>query len=109
MEKTTHWMDEPQDSKSYNHSENSPLYKKLKDSLEPLYDQRGQKGLWDELADHLDSARSNAEDTVRENLKAKPSQRFYEDMLKGSLESVLSYASPSGKAKAHWAKHGITP
>jgi hypothetical protein len=98
------WEDEPQGS-DHNYAESSRVYRRLKSSVEPHY--HSNKALWDELTDHLDDARINADDTVMEHKKERPSQKFWDTMLTGSLASKLSYSDPSKKAVAHWKKHGV--
>jgi hypothetical protein len=44
---------------------------------------------------------------VDEYKKDRPSQKFWDDMLTGTLGSILSSSDPSEKAKAHWKSHGI--
>lgn len=101
------WMDEPRDPDHHNYAYHSPLFDKLKKSIEPIYNKSGQKHLWDELTDHLEAARENTDQTIMEYKKDKPSQRHYDDLLKRMISGHLSDANPSAKAKAHWAKHDI--
>ena len=101
------WMDEPRDPVHHNYAYHSPLLEKLKQSIEPIYNQTGQKHLWDELTDHLEASRENTDQTIMEHKKDKPSQRHYDDLLKRMISGHLSDANPSAKAKAHWANHGI--
>lgn len=99
------FMSEPRDPGSHNYEEHSKVYGRLRDGVMQVYE-RNRK-LWDELDDHLDNARTNANDTVQERKKDRPSQKEWDDLLKGSLASHLSWSDPSEKAKAHWKSHGI--
>ena len=102
------WEDEPRDPGSWPYSDASRVYGKLKNSVEGLY--KSNKALWDETGAHLNDAYANANDTVMENKKDRPSQKYWDDALKGSLSFTLASADDvSKKALAHWEKHGIKP
>ena len=102
------WENEPRDPGSWPYSDASKVYGKLKDSVEGLY--KSNKALWDETGAHLNDAYANANDTVMENKKERPSQKYWDDTLKRSLSFALASADKvSEKALAHWGKHGIKP
>lgn len=99
------FLHEPRDPSSHNYEEHSAVYGRLRSSVKQVYDRN--KALWDELDEHLDNARVNANDTVRQQSKDRPSQKDWDDLLTGSLGSALAFGEPSEKAKAHWRSHGI--
>ena len=101
------WENAPRDYGDHNYEYHSRVYGRLKNSVEKHYN--SNKTLWSELSGHLDDARTNANDTVMENKKDRPSQKFWDQMLTGTLGSVLANSEPSKKALAHWEKHGIKP
>ena len=100
------FLNEPRDPSSHNYESHSQVYARLHNGVQKLYDRN--KNLWDEVSGHLDDARANANDTVDEYKKDRPSQKFWDDMLTGTLGSILSWSKPSEKAKAHWKSHGIS-
>jgi hypothetical protein len=99
------FLNEPRDPASHDYMSYSQVYQRLHNGVEKLYDRN--KNLWNEVSAHLDDARGNANDTVDEYKKDRPSQKFWDDMLTGTLGSILSSSDPSEKAKAHWKSHGI--
>ena len=99
-------LNEPKDPSTHNYQEHSDVYRRLNAGVNKVYDRN--KHLWDEVAGHLDDARINANDTVQERKKDRPSQKDWDDLLTGTLSSVLNNSDPSEKAKAHWKAHGIS-
>jgi hypothetical protein len=102
------WLDKPRHYKEHDYHHHSEIAKKIREAMKPLYGSPASRRLGDEIYNHYDSGRINADDTATEH-PGKFSQNDWDDSFRHSVESSLAYSepAPSKKAEDFFAKHNI--